>query len=162
MRCHGVAVIELAEGGGVEGDCTLGFAIHLHGKLPILDAGDAAKIAIGDAKFLAGSGELDTVAGGELTVYLTEDVDSPESSRIVGHARPVGKLHSEHVGAGVNGTHAGKAVSFDAFGFAAGGVLEHIACVISCRQGAVGTSHVRAVRESTETLAVLGQRAILQ
>jgi len=70
-------MIELPERGGIEGDGTLGFAVHPYRDVPLLDGGDGAKIAVGKPKLFIGRGHLDAVAGGELTLCFTEDVDAP-------------------------------------------------------------------------------------
>jgi hypothetical protein len=92
---HGIAVIELAEFGGVERDAALDLAVDPHGHLPVLDLGDGAEIPICDFKVFIRRGELDAVARGELAFCLFEDVHAAESSRVVRNALPVRLLNGD-------------------------------------------------------------------
>ena len=83
MRGDGVAMVELAEFCWVECDDADGFAVHSQGYPAVFHADHGSKITIGDTELFVRSGELDAISRGELTLDLPEDIDTPQSARIV-------------------------------------------------------------------------------
>ena len=123
-------------------------------------AEDGSKIAVRKPEVFVGRRELDAVAGCKLPLSLTKDVYASEPPRVIGDARSIFQLDGKSVGAGINGTNGSEAIPLNAFGLAAGGVLQYLAGVIPRRPGAVCAGHIGAVGEGAELLAVVGQRAL--
>ena len=120
---------------------------------------DGSKIAVRNPEVFVGRRELDAVACCKLPFSLAKDIYTSEPSRVIGDARSVLQLDGESVGAGINGADGSEATALDAFGLAAGGVLQYLASVVSRGPGAVCAGHIGAVGETCGTLAVVGQRA---
>jgi len=79
----GVAMIEMTVLCGVEFD--LAVAVETGGNEAVGRNGfDDCKVAIGNTERLVGRGELDTVAGGKLTVDLPVDADAGQTAWVVG------------------------------------------------------------------------------
>ena len=123
---------------------------------------DGAKITIGNAKLLVGRSHLNPVAGSKFPLSFTVNMDTAQPSRVIGDGRSVRQLDGEHIGAAIDIANSGEAVPLNAFGLAAGGVLEHVACVVPRRPGAVGSSHIGAVRQRAKGLPVGCQNAFLK
>ena len=124
-------------------------------------AEDGSKIAVRKPEVFVGRRELDAVAGCKLPLSLTKDVHTSEPSWVIGDARSIFQLDGKSVGAGINGANGSEATPLNAFGLAAGGVLQYLARVIPRGPGAVCAGHIGAVGEGAELLAVVGQRALL-
>ncbi len=79
-------MIELPELRGVERDGSFGLAVQSDGHFAVLEAEDGSKVAVGKPEVFVGCGELDAVAGSELSLCLAKDIYAPESSRVIGNA----------------------------------------------------------------------------
>ena len=89
-------------------------------------------------------------------------MDAAQPSRVIGDGRSVRQLDGERISACIYGADSGEAVPLDAFGLAAGGVLEHVACGVPRRPGAVGSGHIGTMRQRAEGLSVGCQNALLK
>src|SRR5579883_477892 len=119
-------MIELPDDGGIEGHGTLLCAIHPHGHATVLNALNRAEFAVGDAKLFDRRYELETVAGGELALLLSEDIHPTQAARIVSDGSTIRAFDSQQICLRIDGSYRREAVSVEAQFFATSVVLEHV------------------------------------
>lgn len=160
MRRDRIAVIELAELSGVEGDFTRLLSIQSHAHLPVVDGSNGAEVAVGDAKRFIRLGELNAVAGRELTRTFGEDIDTAQPAWIVGDRGSIVEFDGERIRARIDFPDPRVAIALDAFGLAAGVVVQHVARVVPRCPGAVGPCHIGAMIEHAQFVYISSQRSI--